>query len=168
MSYDEEEELFLVEYSDGDREELWIHELEPRLLAESAHITAITEEPAVSAADPSISAAAAAQTQLAGSGQVPVPNAYEQQRLPQIAANEAKPGRQNLLHLVLEEVQHFHPQPRHLPKSFQHGSMTQTIVRGSVQLSMMMRSLHLHWFGTDCILGCCTLMNQIRTHTECR
>ena len=71
------------------------------------------------------------------------------------------PTKQNLLHLVLQELQHSHPQRRHLPKSFQHGSMTETIVRGSVQLSMMLRSLHLHWFGTDCILGCCEQMNRM-------
>ena len=44
--------------------------------------------------------------------------------------------------------------------------MTETIVRGSVQLSMMLGSLHLHWFGTDCILGCCELRNPIGTHTH--
>ena len=32
MSYDEREQSFLVEYSDGDREELCIHELKPLLL----------------------------------------------------------------------------------------------------------------------------------------
>ena len=57
------------------------------------------------------------------------------------------PTKQNLLHLITQEVQHFHPQPRHLPKGFQNGSMTEAIVRGSVQLSMMLGSLHLHWFG---------------------
>ena len=83
VSYDAKLKWFRILYSDGDAEEVRIDELGP-LLAEDTDIVAVTEQPALSAADLSVGAPSTPATE------VPVLSPYEQQRLANIRLNQAK------------------------------------------------------------------------------
>ena len=83
VSYDAKLKWFRILYSDGDAEEVRIDDLEP-LLTEDTDVVAVTEQPALSAADLSVGAPSTPATE------VPVLSPYEQQRLANIRLNQAK------------------------------------------------------------------------------